>query len=66
MSAQISDQTRMLAEIDERTREAWALYSESLRDLQGSDYEEAERESWDRLQRELEELAGERALVAGA
>jgi outer membrane protein assembly factor BamD (BamD/ComL family) len=66
VSAQISDQTRMLAEIDERTREAWALYSESLRDLQGSDYEEAERESWDRLQRELEELAGERALVAGA
>jgi hypothetical protein len=56
----------MIAEIDERTREAWGLYSESLRDLQGRDYEEAERESWDRLQRELEELAGERALVAGA
>jgi hypothetical protein len=67
VSAQTSDShSQMLAEIDGRTREAWSLYSDSLRDLEGRDYEEAERESWDRLQKELEELAGERALVAGA
>jgi hypothetical protein len=40
-----------------RTREAWDAYRESLRDLQGRDYEEAERSSWERLQRELEAIA---------
>jgi outer membrane protein assembly factor BamD (BamD/ComL family) len=65
VNAQTSDgQTRMLADIEERTREAWSLYSESLRDLQGQDYEEAERESWGRLQKELEGLTAERALAA--
>lgn len=57
---------RRLAELDERTREAWERYTESLRDLEGRDYEEAEGESWDRLQRRLKELDDERALVAGA
>jgi hypothetical protein len=37
-------------------REAWDAYRESLRDLEGSDYEEAERASWERLQRALLEL----------
>jgi hypothetical protein len=37
-------------------REAWETYRESLRDLEGSDYEEAERVSWERLQRALLEL----------
>jgi hypothetical protein len=58
-------QARKLAEIDERTREAWERYTESLRDLAGRDYEEAEGESWDRLQRRLRELDDERALAAG-
>lgn len=65
MNAQTSDgQTRVLADIEERTKEAWSLYSESLRDPQGKNYEEAERESWERLQSELEELTAERALAA--
>ena len=40
-------------------REAWEAYRESLRDLEGSDYEEAERASWERLQRALLELRSE-------
>jgi hypothetical protein len=37
-------------------REAWDEYRDSLRDLEGQDYEEAERASWERLQRALLEL----------
>jgi hypothetical protein len=37
-------------------REAWDAYRESLRDLEGTDYEEAEHASWERLQRALHEL----------
>ncbi len=37
-------------------REAWDAYRESLRDLEGTDYEEAEGLSWERLQRALHEL----------
>ena len=53
-----------LADIDVREREAWETYQESLRDLQGKDYEEAEDESWDRLQKRLRALEEERQLVA--
>jgi hypothetical protein len=42
---------RMIAE-----REAWEAYRESLRDLEGAAYEEAERASWARLQGALREL----------
>jgi hypothetical protein len=38
-------------------REAWEAYRESLRDLDGADYEEAERISWARLQGTLRELS---------
>ena len=38
-------------------REAWEAYRESLRELQGADYEEAERISWARLQGTLRELS---------
>jgi hypothetical protein len=37
-------------------REAWAAYRESLRGLEGSEYEETEHASWERLQRALREL----------
>jgi len=36
--------------------EAWAAYRESLRDLGGRDYEEAERAAWARLQEALGHL----------
>lgn len=56
---------RKLSDIDARTRQAWAAYTDSLRDLQGREYEEAEGQSWDRLQKRLRELDGERQLVVG-
>jgi len=67
MTTYISDQdARKLADLDERTRQAWTAYNESLRDLQGRDYEEAEDASWGRLQKRLKQLEDERALVEGA
>jgi hypothetical protein len=57
--------TRKLSEIDARTKQAWAAYNDSLRDLDGREYEEAEGQSWDRLQKRLQELDGERQLVVG-
>jgi hypothetical protein len=42
-----------------RTREAWDAYSQSLRDLSGRDYEDAERASWEELQRRLREIDAE-------
>jgi hypothetical protein len=66
MTTYISDQqAQRLAELDLRTREAWADYTEELRELQGRDYEEAEDESWDRLQKTLKQLDDERQLVEG-
>ena len=66
MTTYISDQrARRLAEIDARERQAWDTYSESVRGLEGRDYEETEDQSWDRLQMKLRELADERQLVAG-
>jgi hypothetical protein len=67
MTTYISDhRTRRLAEIEQRQRHAWEAYSDALRGLEGRDYEEAEGESWDQLQRKLRELDDERQLVAGA
>jgi hypothetical protein len=67
MTTYISDQqAQRLSEIDIRTREAWTDYTEELRELEGRDYEEAEDESWDRLQTRLKQLDGERQLVEGA
>jgi N-formylglutamate amidohydrolase len=43
-------------ELDRRVRHAWASYSASLRDLQGREYEEAETQAWERLQRRLAEI----------
>ena len=56
-----------LAELEQLEREAWTEYSESLRDLDGRDYEEAEAASWEDLQRALAEVIAERdALVTEA
>jgi len=41
---------------DERTRIAWTVYRDSLRDLEGRDYDDAEREAWEALQRELHSI----------
>jgi hypothetical protein len=66
MTTYISDQqAQRLAEIDIRTREAWADYNDELRELEGRDYEEAEDQSWDRLQKRLKQLDDERQVVEG-
>jgi hypothetical protein len=67
MTTYISDhRARRLADIDHRRKQAWEAYSDGLRGLEGQDYEEAEGESWDQLQKKLVELDDERQLVAGA
>jgi hypothetical protein len=58
------DEGQPLREIDERTQDAWAVYRDSLRDLSGRDYDDAERRSWERLQRKLSELDAERAALS--
>jgi hypothetical protein len=50
-----------LEELDERTQDAWAAYSERLRDLTGRDYDEAESAAWENLRSQLRELEGLRA-----
>jgi hypothetical protein len=66
MTTYISDQqAQRLADIESRTRQAWAEYTEELRELEGRDYEEAEDEAWGRLQKRLRQLEDERQLVAG-
>ncbi len=53
-------------ELDERTQAAWTAYSDSLRGLEGREYDEAERESWERLQRELRDIEELRVAPVGA
>jgi hypothetical protein len=50
-----------LEELADLEREAWIEYRESLRDLEGREYEAAEAASWDDLQRALAEVFAERA-----
>lgn len=58
--------SRQLEQLEERTRTAWEDYRRGTTDLAGSDYEEAELVSWERLQRALLELADERERLVGA
>jgi hypothetical protein len=44
---------------------AWRAYAASLRDLDGPVYDEAERRSWERLQRQLWEIATRDAPTTG-
>jgi hypothetical protein len=60
------DRERRLRELQDRTRRAWGVYSESLRELQGKDYEDAEHRSWERLQRKLRELELQRDELTGS
>jgi hypothetical protein len=49
----IAPDTDKLRELDDQERRAWSAYSERLRDVSGSDYERAEPDRWEELQREL-------------
>lgn len=57
MTSTAPDQDRSPRESsDPRRVRAWRIYRESIRDLQGEEYETAERRAWDRLQRMLAEI----------
>jgi hypothetical protein len=43
-------------ELDDGKRQAWQAYTEGLRGLNGEEYERAEHDSWDELQRELRRI----------
>jgi len=58
------DTSRLLEQLAERTRTAWEDYRVSTTELAGSDYEQAELISWERLQRALTEVADERERLA--
>jgi hypothetical protein len=52
----IAHDAEELRELDAGTRLAWRTYSESLRELRGEEYEQAEQDSWSELQGELRRL----------
>ena len=52
----IAPDSDKLRELDNDTRRAWNAYSERLRELSGDEYEQAEHESWTKLQSELRRL----------
>jgi hypothetical protein len=60
-----SEPVLTLDEIDERTLHAWTVYRDSLRELTGREYDEAEHRSWERLQRKLGQLEQRRAELVG-
>lgn len=57
---------RRLAELDARTRGAWATYRDELIGLEGRAYDDAEPAAWDQLQATLREVEVERAELASA
>jgi len=52
-----------LRQLDEDTRQAWAAYSERLRDLSPEQYEIVESASWEQLQVELQRLEQRRRSI---
>lgn len=52
----IADEAEKLRELDEDTQRAWSAYRDRLRELSGEEYERAEDESWQALQRELRQV----------
>jgi hypothetical protein len=52
----IAYRTDKLRELDDDERRAWITYRDRLRELSGEEYEFAEHESWEELQRELRGL----------
>jgi len=59
-TARDAEQLRVL---DADVVQAWRAYSERLRDLTGEEYEQAEKECWGELQRELRRVERRRKLL---
>lgn len=55
-----------LRELDEDMRRAWDAYRERLRELTGPEYDDAERESWDELQAQLDGVERRRRELSDA
>ena len=62
----IAPDTDQLQELDAEIRQAWAAYTERLRELSGDEYERIESESWDELQTELRRLETARESLAAS
>jgi hypothetical protein len=56
--------TDKLRELEDRERRAWTAYRDRIHELTGDEYELAEHESWERLQRELRSLERRRSSLA--
>jgi hypothetical protein len=61
-----SQVNRKLAELELLAQEAWLDYRDGLRELDGREYEDAEDQSWLRLQERLQELDKERQLLVAS
>jgi hypothetical protein len=48
--------------LDQETRRAWSEYADSLRDLEGEEYDRAEAAAWAQLQSTLQALGAPIAL----
>jgi hypothetical protein len=66
LTAFLTSPESRLAELDAATREAWATYASSLRELEGETYERTEVASWAVLQDRLAALQEQRAALAAA
>lgn len=53
-----------LRALDDDERRAWTAYRDRIRELNGDEYESAEHESWEELQRELQGLEQRRRSLA--
>lgn len=49
--------------LDERIRDAWTTYRDDLAALAGREYDDAEAESWERLQQTLRAIESDRATL---
>ena len=54
--------TTVAGNLEQETRRAWSDYAESLRGLEGADYDQAEEAAWDQLQATLQALGATIAL----
>jgi hypothetical protein len=60
----IAYRTDKLNQLEDDERRAWGSYREALRELTGEEYERAERESWEQLQDELQQVEQRRRSLA--
>jgi hypothetical protein len=65
-SAPHENTAQLLADLEDRTRRAWADYKEELDGLSGPAYATAEERGWTALQERLRELESDRARIVAS